>query len=1040
MMLSQQHKHAQQQRQRMSIHNTSVNPNVNVNVGLSSANPNPAIVDHRADSDIQLALQTELKVLAAALAIETSALHLHNEHHNASTTGNNSINGLSNLLDQLVNVCTVSRLAEDLDAGVDNVICALTEMSRLLLTTVSVVYLYDANGINANGNSGDNCSELGTNGDGTVFQPPPSSRGSGSGQGLSGRNHGNTSVDIMSKLHHLLPSFPMWFTGGKRFSAAFTHVHSLLERHAQGRPIDLQSLNDGLFAIRDACDVCYELLENMGGNGNAGFNVNGTMNGNGSVSQQRKSSLSNHANTHGHTGGDGYSRERVNSSNSSAGVGMSKKSGGRNVNDSRVGDGRRINSNNSGGHDINPQSLWEEHHAHTAVFNGAHAHMHGRISKSNQGSSDINGGLNNDIGSHGQPSNHNQSQGMLSSETSKMWAMGPSLLFTPPPTPEDASSPTIARSVHGAVSVDDSPVYAGGSKNSKGTGKHGKTANTASGDAHGLADTRGSTTASMNRNIVNSTSVSARTSAAIDRDAAAKAAFESAPGPDVMRSLSYCIPAASSSEYVENQVDSIHEQIIGGLDRSDSSELLSSDLINALDDSNTEEDTTYVESMLYEEGGHGHVRPNHTLQRGTGGNSTGGRHSSIHKTPASSQSRTQQSNNGNVRGNVGTQRKSSNDAYGNGMEYADTSGIYDTGLKNAGRPTQTQRQPPYTRTRNGSGESGKRGSCALPSNDLGYPQRERQPPQAQFGTNVIGGGFRTPSGTGSSGLHDNIDGNTGQGMHAYGQGNNGGFMTEGAVGGGSSYGVHATNESHAHNQDPSGFVSASAPASVVGSPAQMRRAGGYMVHVRNTHAENTGDSIGDGSTPHSRAHNGHLNGGDVVLNAAPGGLVGGSNPSIVCERSEYTEVDWYGSTVGTVGMPFSANQQSVPTPAQPTLSSITAATPSVSHTINNSGYAGGDSNLPWKERPTGFRVVMCRHMDSKGKCKKAGTCTFAHSQASLEKFRALYIPTEKCNYGAKCAYRNAGGCRYSHTPLEQHKSIKVYNAAVATSMKSKADS
>jgi hypothetical protein len=29
----------------------------------------------------------------------------------------------------------------------------------------------------------------------------------------------------------------------------------------------------------------------------------------------------------------------------------------------------------------------------------------------------------------------------------------------------------------------------------------------------------------------------------------------------------------------------------------------------------------------------------------------------------------------------------------------------------------------------------------------------------------------------------------------------------------------------------------------------------------------------------------------------------------------------------------------------------------------------------FKERPPGFRVVMCRHMDAKGKCKKAGVYT-----------------------------------------------------------------
>lgn len=85
--------------------------------------------------------------------------------------------------------------------------------------------------------------------------------------------------------------------------------------------------------------------------------------------------------------------------------------------------------------------------------------------------------------------------------------------------------------------------------------------------------------------------------------------------------------------------------------------------------------------------------------------------------------------------------------------------------------------------------------------------------------------------------------------------------------------------------------------------------------------------------------------------------------------------------------------------------------------------------LHWKERPTGFRVVMCRHMDAKGKCKKAGTCTFAHSPDDLERFRTLFIPTERCNYGAKCVYRNKN-CQYSHTPMEQHRSIKYYNAVV----------
>lgn len=79
--------------------------------------------------------------------------------------------------------------------------------------------------------------------------------------------------------------------------------------------------------------------------------------------------------------------------------------------------------------------------------------------------------------------------------------------------------------------------------------------------------------------------------------------------------------------------------------------------------------------------------------------------------------------------------------------------------------------------------------------------------------------------------------------------------------------------------------------------------------------------------------------------------------------------------------------------------------------------------LQFKERPPGFRVVMCRHMDAKGKCKKAGTCTFAHTQADLEKFRALYIPTERCNFGAKCGKT---ACRYSHSPAEQHRAIRIY--------------
>lgn len=79
--------------------------------------------------------------------------------------------------------------------------------------------------------------------------------------------------------------------------------------------------------------------------------------------------------------------------------------------------------------------------------------------------------------------------------------------------------------------------------------------------------------------------------------------------------------------------------------------------------------------------------------------------------------------------------------------------------------------------------------------------------------------------------------------------------------------------------------------------------------------------------------------------------------------------------------------------------------------------------LQFKERPPGFRVVMCRHMDAKGKCKKAGTCTFAHTQNDLEKFRALYIPTERCNFGAKCGKT---ACRYSHSPTEQHRAIRIY--------------
>lgn len=85
----------------------------------------------------------------------------------------------------------------------------------------------------------------------------------------------------------------------------------------------------------------------------------------------------------------------------------------------------------------------------------------------------------------------------------------------------------------------------------------------------------------------------------------------------------------------------------------------------------------------------------------------------------------------------------------------------------------------------------------------------------------------------------------------------------------------------------------------------------------------------------------------------------------------------------------------------------------------------------FKERPPGFRVVMCRHMDAKGKCKKAGTCTFAHTQGDLERFRALYIPTERCNFGAKCGKTT---CKYSHSPAEQHRAIRLYmqqcNAAI----------
>ena len=93
------------------------------------------------------------------------------------------------------------------------------------------------------------------------------------------------------------------------------------------------------------------------------------------------------------------------------------------------------------------------------------------------------------------------------------------------------------------------------------------------------------------------------------------------------------------------------------------------------------------------------------------------------------------------------------------------------------------------------------------------------------------------------------------------------------------------------------------------------------------------------------------------------------------------------------------------------------------HTMASMDHIEDWGGLQFKERPPGFRVVMCRHMDAKGKCKKAGTCTFAHTQGDLEKFRALYIPTERCNFGAKCGKT---ACRYSHSPAEQHRAIRIY--------------
>eukprot|EP01134_Creolimax_fragrantissima_P008604 CFRG8604T1 len=913
----------------------------------NSGVPSVVIGDHRTDSDIQLALQTELKVLAAALAIETSALHLHNEHHNASSSGATNIEGLSNLLDQLVNVCTVSRLAEDLDAGVDNVIYALTEMSHVLLTTVSNTYVsYGGNGGVGSGNVLGDVTDIYNNGLHSISAGNGhhgTTTGSG---GSSGRVHGHH-IPIIDFLHTVVPHLPMWFNGTKRFNSAFQHVHALLDRHSQGRPIDLQSLNDGLFAIRDACDVCYELMASVPATSNTNSAMSAlqqTTGGNSVKNMGGNGNLSSTSNSQNHP----YNEHSLGSSSGKNG-GMRRPS-------------------------LSSMSPWENTASSQRTSSSLQSHTHQHHNS------------------------HSQTQQQhVTSEANKMWGVGPSLLFSPPPTPEDATSPTMSGS----------NAHRNGSHNgsTKSLNEIVGNSNTTSGSAGSKGSSGMSSSSSAGVNVGNDLPSVTKMTSPGDT---VKAAFESAPVGGPIGSLTYRMQT-SEQELVGHERNSSHGARSGngghkdslGLaddDDTNSTELLSSDLINALDDETTEDDGAFAfhgdhstSSLL-----HHHERSGY-LPRGS--------------------QRGQQHN-----------KPTSFDMNEYDITMYENSSFTAPGARCPQQSHQKQRNPHdqqmynrTTRPREGSGSGRSTGGSSSPVVSARGSMQQQYSNSSnntvKNTTNVIGG-FRNSNSSGGT-TNANQQSMVVQQHSSHQLGNE----------------EIAMENTLSVTVDGNGFTSASAPASVVGSPDSIRRVGFMSRH--------------------------HMEGSK---NGSVGGGSASNNPSIV--HGEFEDLEWYGSSniqavnvnlggsVMNTSMSSASAHNSAPgaPPAPPTMSAVAAAAASLPNNNNigpqngptsastSSSYPTTDSTLPWKERPTGFRVVMCRHMDSKGKCKKAGTCTFAHSQASLEKFRALYIPTEKCNYGAKCAYRNAGGCRYSHTPLEQHKSIKVYNSAVTTSMKSKADS